>query len=145
MRMKASVRVSWHDDRRVDLRPLLAHPDAAEMLMLARGQLNRAFRRHGLLPPDIMAAGAAAAVDLDDPAANGSVRAEARFGTAFTAWAVAMAPELVAPVLAILTQTAAALGPQPEHEAARTAVSQARRFLKNANPAGRASEAPPIV
>src|SRR5476651_2137512 len=36
----------------IDLSPLMTDPDAAEILMLARGQLNRAFRTHGLIPPD---------------------------------------------------------------------------------------------
>ena len=35
----------------IDLRPILVNPAAAEILFLARGQLNRAFRSHGLVPP----------------------------------------------------------------------------------------------
>ena len=130
--MEESVRVPQHGDRRIDLRPLLAHPDAAEMLMLARGQLNRAFRGHGLFVPDAMAIGRVSAVDpaeLDDPAANGSVLAIRKFGAAFITWAAEMPPELVGPVLAILAQTAAELGPKPEHAAAQAAVSRACRFL----------------
>lgn len=100
--------------------------------MLARGQLNRAFRKHGLSPPDAMAVDPPTMPDpaeLDDPAANGSVRAAVKFGQAFTTWAAAMAPNLVEPILAILAQTDAALGSHPGHDAARAAVSRARGFL----------------
>lgn len=102
------------------------------MLMLARGQLNRAFRKHGLSSPDPMAVDPLAVSDpaeLDDPAANGSVHATMKFGDAFTAWAAGMAPDLVEPILEILVQTGAALGSQPGHDAARAAVSRACGFL----------------
>jgi hypothetical protein len=128
----------------IDLRPLLAHPDAAEMLMLARGQLNRAFRTHGLLPPDSLFSSESVApaqlstgdlAELDDPVASGVAHATARFGELFASWAAEMPRELVQPVLQILVQTYATLNVQPEHNAAaRAAVLQACEFLQEHAP-----------
>ena len=74
----------------IDLRPILVNPKAAEILFLARGQLNRAFRSHGLIPPDPMALSDAENIDpmeLDDPAAQGIDHAMAKFQGDFVAWA----------------------------------------------------------
>jgi hypothetical protein len=117
----------------IDLRPLMADPHAAEMLMLARGQLNRAFRSHGLLPPDPMQpprSGAGEVAELDDPAAQGLASAAARFGSAFADWSVHMPPAVLQPVLAILGQTHAVLSrQQPSNAAATDAVANAQAFL----------------
>lgn len=117
----------------VDLRPLLAHSDAAEMLLLARGQLNRAFRTHGLISPDPLPARDPSRVDpaeLDDPAARGIEHAKARHGEAFTAWTERMPRKLAHPVLGILRQTHQALGRrQDDRSRASAAVLKAHEFL----------------
>jgi len=117
----------------VDLRLLLTDADAAEMLLRARGQLNRAFRTHGLLSPDPLpladVAGTATA-ELDDPAANGAELARARYKGAFDSWASEMPLTLVQPVLEILRQTHAALTSQSRaHKDAPLAVMRAYAFL----------------
>ena len=118
----------------VDLRPILASPAAAEMLLLARGQLNRAFRKHGLAAPDPLLPAALAAFDtaeLDDPAAGGVEHATTRFREPFTAWAARMPGKLVRPVLDILQQTHEGLKRRPEDDqgAAAAAVLEAYDFL----------------
>lgn len=118
----------------VDLRPILADPAAAEILLLARGQLNRAFRTHGLIPPDPLSLSEAEAVDpaeLDDPAAQGIDLAMAKFQDSFLAWAGAMPVKLVPPVLDILQQAQRALAqPQGDDSAACVAVRRAYEFLQ---------------
>jgi hypothetical protein len=92
----------------IDLSPLMADPAAAEVLMLARGQLNRAFRTHGLISPDPLAVGDASKIDpreLDDPAALGIEAAMGRFDESFLTWSNRIPLALAHPVLAILQQT----------------------------------------
>ena len=117
----------------VDLRPLLVHSDAAEMLLLARGQLNRAFRTHGLVSPDPLPARDPSCVDsaeLDDPAARGIEHAKARYGAAFTTWTERMPRQLAHPVLGILRQAHQALGQrQDDRSRAGAAVLKAQEFL----------------
>jgi hypothetical protein len=122
----------------IDLRPILVNPAAAEILFLARGQLNRAFRSHGLVPPDPLALSYAASIDpaeLDDPAAGGIEHAMAKFQDDFIAWAGAMPVKLVPPVLDILRQAHQALGgPQDDSNAAGTALRTAYDFLSGCLP-----------
>jgi hypothetical protein len=102
-------------DDRIDLRPLFAHPGAAEILLLARGQLNRAFRAHGLIPPGPLPLRHPFGInptELDDPAAMGIENARLRFREAFAAWADEMPTRLVRPVLDILWQAHKALAQQ---------------------------------
>jgi hypothetical protein len=117
----------------IDLRPLIADPAATEMLLLARGQLNRAFRTHGLTAPDPVAAASSLEYDpgeLDDPAAMGIEHARDRFGEAFVRWADAMPRKLARPVLDILHQTYQALDQQRDHSSgASRAVLKAYEFL----------------
>ena len=117
----------------IDLRPLLVHADAAAMLLLARGQLNRAFRTHGLVWPDPLPGGDASCIDSterEDPAARGIEHARARHGEAFVTWAEAMPRKLARPVLDILRQTHQALDQQrDDRSAARAAVLKAYEFL----------------
>lgn len=129
---------------RIDLRPLLAHRAATEMLLLARGQLNQAFRTHGLLPPDPLRArnlsyalSRADAAELDAPADCGIEHARARFGEAFDIWAEEMPLKLAHPVLDILWQTLQALRQQgnvPSETSA--AVLEAHEFLLSRLPRG---------
>jgi hypothetical protein len=122
----------------IDLRPILVNPAAAEILFLARGQLNRAFRSHGLVPPDPLALSYAASIDpaeLDDPAALGIDQAMAKFQDDFIAWAAAMPMKLVPPVLDILRQAHQALGdPQDDPSTAGTALRAAYDFLSGCLP-----------
>ncbi len=93
---------------RVDLKPLFEQGAPAEILLLARGQLNRAFREHGLRPPDRMVPHDDVRVtdqELDDPAAAGIEGAAARYGDAFWEWADSLPLILVRPILDILQQT----------------------------------------
>lgn len=117
----------------IDLRPLLVHSDAAEMLLLARGQLNRAFRTHGLVWPDPLPGGNASGIgstEREDPAARGIEHAKARHGEAFVTWAEAMPRKLARPVLDILRQTHQALDQQrDDSSAASVAVLTAYEFL----------------
>lgn len=117
----------------IDLRPLLVHSDAAEMLLLARGQLNRAFRTHGLVWPDPLPGGDASCIgstEREDPAARGIEHARARHGEAFVAWAEAMPRKLARPVLDILWQTHQALDQQRDDSSdASAAVLKAYEFL----------------
>jgi hypothetical protein len=117
----------------IDLRPILANPEAAEILLLARGQLNRAFRRHGLVPPDPMVLRDAERIDpmeLDDPGARGIDHAMAKFQEDFVAWAAAMPAKLVPPVLDILRKAHEALDePQDAPNAAAVALQAAYDFL----------------
>jgi hypothetical protein len=122
----------------IDLRPILANPEAAEILLLARGQLNRAFRSHGLVSPDPMVLGDAASTDpmeLDDPAAQGLDHAMAKFQENFVAWAGAMPVKLVPPVLDILRKAHEALdGPQDPANATAAALQAAYDFLSGCLP-----------
>jgi hypothetical protein len=122
----------------IDLRPILVHPKAAEILLLARGQLNRAFRSHGLVPPDPMVLSDAEGIDpteLDDPAAQGIDHAMAKFQEDFIAWAGAMPAKLVPPVLDILRKAHAALdGSQDAANAAAAALQVAFDFLSGCLP-----------
>jgi hypothetical protein len=117
----------------LDLRPILVNPAAAEILLLARGQLNRAFRSHGLVPPDPLVPSDAEGIDpmeLDDPAAQGIDHAMAKFHEDFIAWAGAMPAKLAPPVLDILRQAHEALnGPRNATNAAAVAVREAYDFL----------------
>ena len=126
---------------RIDLRPLLAHRAAAEMLLLARGQLNRAFRTHGLMSPDPLRTCDPSHTDvaeLDAPAAQGIEHARARFGEVFDIWAEEMPLQLAHPVLDILWRTLQALKQQKENEAseAGAAVLKAHEFLLGRLPHG---------
>jgi hypothetical protein len=118
---------------RVDLRPLLADRDAAQMLQLARGQLNAAFRKHGLFPPDPLPVGEHAPLDLDDlddPAAKGPAYADANYPDAFAVWSTDMPQTLVAPVLGILKQALGALQDrEPVDSSAIAAVLRAHDYL----------------
>lgn len=117
----------------IDLSPLLCEPDAAEMLLRARGQLNVAFRKHGLFCPDPLPLSDLFHVEpaeSDDPAASGMVKARARYKAAFDTWATAMPVRLAQPVLELLRQTHEALAAQCDaSETARTAVMRAHAFL----------------
>ncbi len=96
----------------IDLCPLMDDPEATHVLMLARGQLNRAFRSQGLTPLDSLTSGDFSGidpVDLDDPAALGIENALARFQEDFLLWASRMPATLVQPVMEILRQTHQAL------------------------------------
>ena len=125
---------------RIDLRPLLAYRAATEMLLLARGQLNRAFRTHGLMSPDPLRAQDPShtdVADLDAPAARGIEHARARFGEAFDVWAEEMPLQVARPVLDILRQALQALkqrhGGASEADAA---VLKAYEFLSSRLPHG---------
>ena len=115
----------------VDLRPLLSDHAATHMLMLARGQLNRAFRAHGLRSPDPMLVADASCFDageLDDPAASGSSHAQERYGEAFVAWTQEMPSHLAGPVAKVLRQV---LGQLPNGAVeAVAAVTNARDFCE---------------
>ena len=125
---------------RIDLRPLLAHRAAAEMLLLARGQLNQAFRTHGLMSPDPLCAQDPSHTDvaeLDAPATRGIEHARARFGEAFDIWAEEMPLKLARPVLDILRQTLQALKWQQNGASeASAAVLRAHEFLLSQLPHG---------
>lgn len=118
---------------RIDLRPLLTNPAAMSMLLLARGQLNRSFRLHGLIPPDplvVDGSQAVSAADLEDPVALGLDRARTKFGNAFAAWAESMPSNLARPVLDVLLQTYQALaGQKGDGGGAVAAVRKAYEFL----------------
>jgi hypothetical protein len=117
----------------IDLSPLMIDPAAAEILMLARGQLNRAFRTHGLTPPDPLPLGDSSDIDpkeLDDPAALGIDNAMARFEESFLTWSSRMPLALARPVLNILRQTCQALGHQRDDtEGPGVAALKAHDFL----------------
>lgn len=117
----------------IDLRPILVDPAAAEILLLARGQLNRAFRRHGLVPPDPLVLSGFASGDpmeLDDPAAQGIEHAMARFQEDFTTWATAMPVKLVPPVMDILRNAHQTLiDQQNDSSPAGVALEKACAFL----------------
>jgi hypothetical protein len=124
----------------VDLRPLLTDPAAAETLLLARGQLNRAYRMHGLAPPDPLPLGDPGfdPMELDDPAALGLERAMERFRDTFIIWAGGMPLTLVGPVMDILRLTHQALGQQNDTNCAGIiAVLKAYEFLLGRSAADR--------
>ena len=124
---------------RIDLRPLLAHRAAAEMLLLARGQLNQAFRTHGLMSPDPLRTRNLSCIneaELDAPAARGIEHARARFGEAFDIWAGEMPLKLARPVLDILRRTLQVLKQQNGASEASAAVLKAYEFLLSQLPHG---------
>jgi hypothetical protein len=92
----------------IDLRALSDNRPATEMILLARGQLNRAFRSKGLLPPDPLPVEQIAEVDLvdlDDPAGRGIGRALETYPEAFNDWSARLPRNLVSPVLVMLGGT----------------------------------------
>ena len=102
------------------------------MLLLARGQLNQAFRKHGLMSPDPLHARNLSCTDvaeLDAPAARGIEHARAQFGEAFDIWAEEMPRQFAHPVLDILWQTFQALEQQNGASEASAAVLKAYEFL----------------
>jgi hypothetical protein len=114
------------------LSPLVIDPAAATILMLARGQLNRAFRTHGLNSPDPVPIDGAFDVDpqeLDDPAAMGIDIATERFKSHFLMWSKRMPLTLAWPVLDILQQTYTALGQQSGAGEAGASIMKAHDFL----------------
>jgi hypothetical protein len=117
----------------IDLSPLMTDPAAAEILLLARGQLNRAFRTHGLVPPDPLPLSESMDIDpkeLDDPAALGIDEAMVRFEESFPAWSSRMPLTLAPPVLEILRQTFQVLGhEQNDIQGPRAAALKAYDFL----------------
>ncbi len=120
---------------RIDLRPLHRKMEAAEIMLLARGQLNRAFRRHGLPPPDRLVPGERGTIatedDLDDPARLGIEQAAARFGAAFWDWAYDLPIAVARPILAILEQTWRRETAAPESGGpAGPAIQAAYEFLR---------------
>jgi hypothetical protein len=117
----------------IDLRPLCRCPDAMEMVLLARGQLNQAFRKHGLLPPDSLKAESPTPFTdtaLDNPVASGMDNAIAQFGEVFTDWANTLPTTILRPVLAILLQTWKAQGGHDRDGPAGTALLAAYRYLQ---------------
>jgi hypothetical protein len=117
----------------IDLSPLMIDPAAARILMLARGQLNRAFRTHGLMSPDPLPVDDRFDIDpqeLDDPAALGVETASKRFKDHFLMWSNRIPLTLARPVLDILQQTYRALGHQPnDTNGAGATVLKAYDFL----------------
>lgn len=117
----------------IDLSLLLTNPAAAEILLLARGQLNRAFRARGLVPPDPLPLRNPSAVDptvLDDPAALGIEQALAQFQEAFLTWTGRMPLLLAGPVLDILRQAHEAFAHENDDpDSAGTALLKAYEFL----------------
>lgn len=125
---KEAVAMSRH----IDLCPLLARPAAARVLLSARGQLNRAFHKHGLVPPDPMPGGDPSWIDptqLEDLAARGIDYARQQHGEAFVTWIQAMPLQLAGPVLDILRQTHRVLNQQDNASGANAAVLEAYEFL----------------
>lgn len=117
---------------KIDLRPLSAHPAANEMLMLARGQLNRAFRSNGVPAPDPMRPAQSSwcgPLDYDDPAAHGVAHATSHGQDAFVTWSTEMPKSLAGPVLSILRQTHDVLAEQQETEVPRNAILTAYEYL----------------
>ena len=109
------------------------------MLLLARGQLNQAFRTHGLMSPDPLCTGDPSHTDiaeLDAPATRGIDYARARFGEAFDIWAEEMPVRLAPPVLDILRHTLQALKQQNGASEASAAVLKAHEFLLSRLPRG---------
>jgi hypothetical protein len=117
---------------RVDLKPLFEQGAPAEILLLARGQLNRAFREHGLLPPDRLVPRNASGLteqELDDPAAAGIEGAAARYGDAFWEWADSLPLILLRPILDILQQTRRLTAHGDDGGEAARAISAAYDYL----------------
>jgi hypothetical protein len=115
----------------IDLSPLLTDPAAAEILMRARGQLNRAFRTHGLIPPDSLDLDDSSDIDttqLDDPAARGIDEAMARFDESFLNWSGRMPLMLARPILDILRRTYQVLEHRQD-SAAGASTLKAYKFL----------------
>jgi len=111
---------------KVELHPFSDHPAAAAMLHLARGQLNRAYRLHGLPSPDPLCRDTC----IDDPVAEGVGLARERFGEAFAKWEAEMPADLVEPVLQILQEACAVLSERPELHAAEITALEASALLQ---------------
>lgn len=108
----------------IDLRPLLVRPAAAEVLQMAREQLNRAFLKHGLISPDPLPIGGRSAIGPnDDPTTR------EQFPEAYIAWASEMPLKLAVPVIKILRQTHEALCQQQDNVAGANAAREAYEFL----------------
>jgi hypothetical protein len=80
---------------RIDLRPLVVHPAAADIVRLARHQLNKTFEQYCLFLPDPVPTDSAATLR----------RAGTRSAEALDIWADTMPRCLVPFILAILRQT----------------------------------------
>ena len=116
----------------VNLRPLSGNSEALTMILLARGQLNRACRLRVLDPPDALPVpnpGNLDVVDLDDPAGRGLRRAELMFAQAFAQWSAEFSEQLASPVLAMLRQTLETLRKSQTDRAAIEAVEQGIDYL----------------
>jgi hypothetical protein len=116
----------------IDLRPLMADPAAAVILMLARGQLNRACRKHGLSPSDSLQLDETPDIDLailDDPAAAGIDQALAQFDEAILGWSSRMPLVLARPILDILRRTYRAVADKHVDSVIADAVWTAHEFL----------------
>lgn len=118
----------------IDLSPIMPHLEATEMLLLARAQLNQAFRKCGLVPPDPLPA--LAGSGADDAMSDGQKAcdlglARAHHRAAFDLWTVRIPLWLVPPVMDILNATHDALRAQGGPPEAMTAVRTACDFLLN--------------
>lgn len=116
----------------IDLKPLHQDRDAAQMLYLARGQLNTAFRSKGLFPPDplpLLGTGALDLNEMDDPAGVGLARVGAAHPDALAQWTGAMPEELAVPVLRILHQARASVLAGAANPPAMGAIDRACLFL----------------
>ena len=108
-------------------------PAAAIMLHLARGQLNRAYHRRGLPPPDSLGGQSGFRsnhANPDDPLADGLEQARANFAGALAQWEAEMPADLISPILDILQRTYTALTLQPGSTDAQSAVLGAVEILK---------------
>jgi hypothetical protein len=110
----------------------MTDPAAASVLMLARGQLNKAARAHGLSAPHPMLTDGLCPIDpaeSDDPAGLGIAQALARFENAFLLWSATMPQALAEPVMAILWQTRQAAGTLRPDATGLDAITAAYNFL----------------
>ena len=117
----------------INLRALSSNRPATEMILLARGQLNCAFRSKGLFPPDPLSAEMIADVgliDLDDPAGRGIGHALEIYPDAFKNWSAGLSRDLVSPALAILSETMSRIkGNFSEGRTKRQPLEQACDYL----------------
>lgn len=107
------------------------YPAAALMLHLARGQLNRAYRLHGLRSPDSLRR--RSGVNHAHPhgtLAGGVGQARGNFDDALATWEAEMPADLVSPILDILQRTYVALSCQPGSTDAQSAALEAAGILK---------------
>lgn len=114
----------------INLIPLLEDPAAGQALMLARGQLNLAFRSRGLESPDAVQVADPDAFDpdaLENPASLGIEEALHRFEDDFLAWSSRMPRALVPLVLTILQRAYLAQGDDSSESA--SAVRRAFAYL----------------